>query len=307
MTITDGPVVACLGEALIDLIDDGSGRFTALPGGSPMNVAIACRRLEVPAAFISRLSVDPMGQRLRRHLEAAGVDLRWAATGEEPTSLALVGLERGQASYTFYRQGTADVAYDPRPRPRLPDAVSTGSFGSLALLASPSGDAIADVVRAHPKVRWLLDPNLRAGLTGDLASLRSRLLDWVALAQVVKTSAEDLAILGADETEAAAAWLARGPVAVIVTDGAAGARLHRADQPTLSMPAVPVELVDTVAAGDTFSAALLTGWLNVPDLAGLSDEDWRSLLHRAAQAAAITCSRAGADPPTRDELEAAAA
>ncbi len=305
MSTTEGPIVACLGEAIFDLIDDGHGRFTALPGGSPMNVAIACRRLAAPTAFLGRLSRDAMGRRLRRHLEAAGVDLRWAETGDEPTSLALVSLDRGQASYAFYRQGTADVAYDPRPRPRLPATLRTGTFGSLALLAEPSGDAVLDVVRSHPSVRWLLDPNLRAGLTGDLASLRARLLDWVTLPQVVKASSEDLAILGMDEDEAAASWLARGPQAVIVTDGADGARLHRAGRPPLAVAAAPVRVVDTVAAGDTFSAALLTGWLDVPELAELSDDGWRALLRRAAQAAAITCSRAGADPPSAEELAAA--
>lgn len=307
VTIPEGPLVACLGEALIDLIEDAHGRFSALPGGSPMNVAIACRRLGVPTAFLSRLSRDAMGQRLRRHLEAAEVDLRWAETGEEPTSLALVSLDRGQASYAFYRQGTADVTFDPRPRPRLPGTVGTGSFGSLALLASPSGEAVADVVGGHPQVRWLLDPNLRPGLTGDLTRLRTRLLGWAGLAQVVKASAEDLAVLGVEEADAVSAWLARGPVAVIVTDGAAGARLHRAERPTVSVPGAPVELVDTVAAGDTFSAALLTGWLDVPDLAALDDDGWRSLLRRATKAAAITCSRAGADPPTAEELAGAMA
>lgn len=305
MNATKGPIVACLGEAIIDLIDDGDGHFTALPGGSPMNVAIACRRLGAPTAFLGRLSGDAMGRRLRRHLDAAGVDMRLVETGDEPTSLALVSLEQGQASYAFYRQGTADVAYDPRPRPRLPATLRTGSFGSLALLAEPSGDAVLDVVRSHPAVRWLLDPNLRAGLTGDLASLRSRLLDWVALPQVVKASSEDLAILGLGEGEAVATWLARGPLAIVVTDGAEGARLHRPGSPPLAVPAAAVQVVDTVAAGDTFSAALLTGWLDIPDLAELSDDGWRALLRRAALAASVTCSRAGADPPSADDLIAA--
>ncbi len=315
MTEAPDPRAVTLGEALVDLIGEDAGTaggrtvYHARPGGSPMNVAVASARLGLPTAFLTRLSTDAFGALLRDHVTAAGVDLRWAERGPEPTSLAVVTLDRERnASYAFYRAGTADVSYDPRPRPTLPASVSVGSV-TVSLLRDPARQAFRDVVREHGRqgrgrITWLVDPNVRPALVDDWAAFERDVDGWAELCDVVRISTEDLVALDLEEARAAARWLERGAVAVIVTDGPEGARLHRAGRPVLTVPGRSVDVVDTVGAGDTFTAALLSGLVDRPHAGVLDDDGWRTVLHRAVAASSITCTRQGADPPTADELAA---
>lgn len=315
------PVVVACGEALVDLIGeadrDGAVAYRARPGGSPMNVAVAAARLGVPTAFLTRFARDAFGDLLVAHVSRAGVDLRLAERGPEPTSLAVVTLDADRnASYAFYRAGTADPAYDPRPRPTLPASVAVGCV-SLSLLLDPARAAFRDLVAASGRageraggragagrVRWIADPNVRPALMPDPAAFLADIDAWAALVDAIKVSDEDLRHLGVAEADAAARWAAAGVDAVVVTAGPEGARLHRAGRPVLAVPGRAVPVVDTVGAGDTFTAALATG---LADRAPLDDARWRAVLERAVAAASITCTRAGADPPTATELAAALA
>lgn len=312
------PRVVTLGEALVDLIGEPDAAaphrtvYRARPGGSPMNVAVASARLGSPTAFITRFSTDAFGALLRAHVAAAGVDLRWSEIGPEPTSLAVVTLdEHKNASYGFYRAGTADVAYDPRPRPSLPASVGVGSV-TVSLIRDPAREAHRDVVRDHgrrgrSRVVWVVDPNVRPALVDDWGAFARDVDAWAELADVVKVSTEDLEALGATEASAAARWLSFGVAAVVVTAGGDGARLYRPGREPIAVPGRTVAVVDTVGAGDTFTAALCQGLLGQGPPAALPDEAWSQLLRRSVVASSITCTRAGADPPTTAELEAAMA
>lgn len=307
------PRVVALGEALIDLIGEpdasGSVAYRARPGGSPLNVAVAAARLGTPTAFLTRFSRDAFGDRLVAHARRAGVDLRLAEHGPEPTSLAVVTLDAARnASYAFYRHGTADVAFDPRPRPTLPASVAAGSV-TLSLLREPARGAFRDVVTASGRagarrVRWVVDPNVRPALVADRAAFLDDIAAWAALVDVIKLSDEDLRALELDEAAAGAAWFRAGVAAVVVTAGAEGARLHRPGRTTLAVPGRAVDVVDTVGAGDTFTAGLVTGLARAGPWDALDDTAWRALLARAVAASSITCTRAGADPPDAAELAA---
>ena len=340
LDVPKDPNVVALGEALIDLIGevDASGElaYRARPGGSPMNVAVAAARLGTPTAFLTRLSTDAFGARLAEHVTASGVDLRLAQRGPEPTSLAVVTLDaQRNARYAFYRVGTADVAYDPSPRPTLPASVAVGCV-TLSLLLEPARGAFRDLVVASGRaaatdraaasgageptrrVVWIADPNVRPALMPDRDAFVRDVDGWAALVDVVKVSDEDLEHLGLGEVEAAERWFAAGAAAVAVTTGGDGARLHRRGRPVLAVPGRAVAVVDTVGAGDTFTAGLATGLAAVAgdraaphggalgeralDVGALDDARWRAVLERAVAASSITCTRAGADPPTAREL-----
>ena len=316
MSSIPDPRIVSLGESLVDLIgrpdqSPAGGHhgvaYRAHPGGSPLNAAVAAARLGVPTAMLTRFSRDAFGATLRHHLARDGVDLRWAESGPEPTSLAVVTLDaEGRASYGFYRSETADVSYDPRPRPALPPSVAVGNV-SISLLRPPARDAFRDIVTAHGRagerrVTWVLDPNARPALWPDAAAFRHEIDDWLALVDVVKTSDEDLAAIGVSEQDAAAAYLAAGVAAVIVTVGPGGARLHRTGREPLVSPGRDDEVADTVGAGDTFTAALVTGMVDLPPPCEIDDDAWSALLRRAVAASAITCTRPGADPPNAEEL-----
>jgi fructokinase len=331
MTPAQPPRVVSLGEAIVDLIgapDDARGGmvYRPHPGGSPLNAAVAAARLGTPTALLTRLSDDGFGSLLRAHLRAAGVDLRLTESGPEPTGLAVVSLDTdGRAAYGFYRAETADVSYDPRPRPPLPASVAVGN-ATVSLLRPPARDAFREIVAAHGRasgraagdgdaggrdrpVTWVVDPNARPALWPDADAFRREVDDWATLADVIKTSDEDLTAFGADGSDAAEAaiaarWFAAGVAAVVVTLGPDGARLHRPGRPVLALAGRRVEVVDTVGAGDTFTAALTTGLADLAPPSELGDDAWTALLRRAVVASSITCTRAGADPPTAAELAA---
>lgn len=322
-------MITVAGEALIDLVGDGV-TFDAKLGGSPFNVAVGLARLGASCEFLGRLSRDSFGVRLRRHLKQHGVSLRAAVEADEPTTLAIATLdEHGAASYEFYVTGTADWQWRHAEIPeRLPDDVAALHTGSLALLVEPGASLLEHLLRrehARGAVTISIDPNLRPLLERDARSARHRVERQIRYAHLVKASAEDLAWLypGEEPERVARKWRELGPPVVVVTLGADGALAVGPRNAPMTVAAPRVAVVDTVGAGDAFTAALLSGLAErdllvtvrgVPgsseagqgamteDAAELLDDALPDLLGRACAAAAITCQRAGADPPTAAEL-----
>lgn len=307
-------MIVCAGEALIDMLprrtETGGDAFAPHPGGAVFNTAVALGRLGAPSAFLSGLSTDLFGARLEAALVESGVDASPCVRSGRPTTLAFVTLTDGQASYAFYDENTALRMLSPGDLPALPDAATAVFLGGISLVFEPCAAAFeALAAREAGRRAIVIDPNIRPGFVADEPGYRARLDRMVAHADVVKVSDEDLRwIMGPGEAPALAAeLLSRGPSLVVVTAGAEGATGYTAHG-AMTVPAVRAEVVDTVGAGDTFDAGLMaslheTGHL-APGLPGLTEEPLRDALRLGARAAAVTVSRAGADPPRRRELPA---
>lgn len=306
MTPAGGPVLV-VGEALVDVVRRADGRVDESPGGSPANVALALGRLGQEVALVTRLGADEHGERVRGWLRGSGVEV-----------VASVGARTATATASLDASGSATYEFDldwslAGMGSELPASASIVHAGSIAALLDPGASDVARLVRAMRETALVTyDPNVRPALLPDREDARGRIEEWVALADVVKASEEDLEWLypGADPVEAAAAWLAAGPAVVVVTLGGGGAvAVTRAD--AVRVAAVRVDVVDTVGAGDTFMAALIdglvrSGRVGAGGRAALSEvgaEELEQLLASAARAAAITVSRSGADPPSRAELD----
>ncbi len=308
---SEAATIAVIGEALIDLVETGDDDpRLARPGGSPYNVAIGLARLGQPAAFVGRLSRDPLGTVLRRHAERSGVDLTLAVDAPEATTTALVELADGFANYRFGVAGTADFRWTDAELAAVPDRLAALHFGSLASWLPPGDDAVARLVAAR-RDRTLVsfDPNVRPHLQPDGEAARRRIEQLVPLAHVVKTSDEDLAHLypGRDPDDVARAWLELGPGLVVVTRGGDGA-LARTAAGATRRPAADIAMVDTVGAGDAYTSGLLDALarrdlLAADRIATLAGRALDEVLDDAGLVAGITCSRAGANPPRRAELD----
>lgn len=309
-------MITVIGEALVDLVGEG-GTFQARPGGSPFNVAVGLARLDVPSALLARLSGDTFGGRLRQHLADNNVSTRYAVTATEPTTLAFALLdEHGTASYEFYVTGTADWQWSARELPDpLPAEVTAVHTGSLALALEPGASVLEEfLAREHKRgaVTISIDPNVRPRLSPDRAATRERVETQLTRTHLVKVSAEDLAWLYPGEAvdDVVRRWCTRGPALVVVTLGPDGAFAVGPEQARVDVGAPVVPVVDTVGAGDAFTSALLAGLHDHDLLAGLrrprpqviSERLLHDLLTRASTAAALTCTRPGADPPTTREL-----
>ncbi|MFD7818292.1 carbohydrate kinase [Streptomyces sp. NPDC059785] len=300
-------MIVVAGEALIDLVPQGTGPLVSLRprlGGGPYNTAVALGRLGSPTAFCSRTSSDAFGEALLDGLREAGVDVASVQRGPEPTTLAVatIGTD-GSAAYSFYVEGTADRLFAAPDD--LPADTRAVSFGTCSLVLEPGASAYERLMRAAAGrgVFTALDPNIRAGLIADPDAYRARFRSWLPSVSLLKLSAEDAEWLGGTPDE----WLASGPAAVVMTRGGDGLTVHTRDGSTYSVPGEKVEVVDTIGAGDTVNAALLHGLaardaLAPQALAELDADGWAELLRFAARAAAITCSRAGAEPPYAAEL-----
>lgn len=318
-------MIAVVGEALVDLVGAADGRtFTAHPGGSPANVALGLARLGVPVSLHTALGRDHFGRLVTVHLRRDGVRLPDSSYTDSPTGLAVAVLDAaGVASYDFR------LGWDPAPL-QLPAGAPCLHTGSLATTLAPGAAAVEDLVRrVRDEVTVSFDPNVRPALAGDRKAARERVERLVGLSHLVKVSEEDLAWLqpGEDVEALAREWLTLGPQLVVVTLGEGGA-LAVAARPVgplvvaarhegplvVARPARKVDIVDTVGAGDAFTAGLLSwlfagGWLDEAGsrLAGLTPAEWEAALDRAVLVAALTCARPGADPPRLDAVAAAAA
>lgn len=300
------------GEALVDLVPAPGtvpgelGPLLPLPGGGPYNVAITVGRLGAPVRFLSRLSTDSFGDALLRRLQLSGVDTSMVQRGPEPTTLAVAGIAAdGSARYSFHVEGTADREVE-HPGP-LPSEVKIVSLGTLSLLLEPGASRYEQLLRKHTGLT-VLDPNIRPAMVTDATAYRARFASWLPDIGLLKLSIEDAEWLAdGDADKAVAEWLGRGPAAVVLTRGGDGIVVRTSDGLEVEVPTVPTAVVDTIGAGDTVHGALLT-WLHnngtttSETLRTVAEDAWRDALSFAARAAAVTVSRAGAEPPYAAEL-----
>jgi fructokinase len=304
---------AVVGEALIDLVGAPRGStFEAHVGGSPANVALGLARLGSPVTLTTRFGEDAFGQMIIGHLQASGVVVHSGRKPWPPTSLAVATLRAGVASYDFR------IDWDVADLPPLAAEAQCLHTGSLATALPPGNAAVIALVRRERergRVTVSYDPNVRPALLGEPEQARPDIEQLVGLAHVVKASDEDLGWLYPEERDedVARRWQSSGPALVVVTRGGRGS-FAVTSRVAVQRPAVSVEVVDTVGAGDAFTSGLLDG-LRRNDLlggtrgaalAGVDEPTVASLLDEAALVAALTCARPGADPPTRPELDAGA-
>ena len=304
-------MILVAGEALIDMTPARCGErigYLPHPGGSPYNVAVGIGRLDVPVAFLGRLSTDAFGRLLRDHLEASQVSLRYLIAAEEATTLAFVHMGEGEPAYSFYSQRTADRMLLPEHLPAIP-AGAAMHFGSISLVLEPGASTLEGLMRRESRRRLLtLDPNVRPSLIADRDAYLRRLEGWVSLADLVKVSRADLAWLYPHEPAEAVAsrWLRLGPALVLVTLGKDGSlAVGTTARARAATPRVAV--VDTVGAGDAFTSAALAylhrrDALDRSGLEAFGAARLEALLAYANGIAAQTCTRPGADPPRAEEV-----
>ena len=306
-------ILSC-GEALIDMLPRtstlGEASFAPYAGGAVFNTAMALGRLGAPSGFFSGVSNDMLGEILAETLTASGVDISLCARSDRPTTVAFVKLVNGQATYAFYDEGTAGRMLALSDLPKLGAEIEAVFVGGICLVNDPAASTYEALqAREAPLRVTMIDPNIRPGfIAGKEVEYRARIQRMVARADIVKLSDEDLHWLegAGDLVQLARGILAKGPKVVFITEGAAGARAVTATQDRF-VAAQKVTVVDTVGAGDTFNAGVLAalhqaGALSKARVAGLSDAELDAALSLGTRAAAVTVSRAGANPPWAHEL-----
>jgi fructokinase len=308
------PVITVIGEALVDLVpDDATGGHRAVPGGSPFNVAIGLARLGNRTSLMARFADDEYGRLLRSTAAAEDIDLSRAPHAAERASVATASVDAAaHATYEFDMEGTADWQWTAEELRRLDPDTEVLHFGSLASWTPPGSARIAELVeecRAGGRVLISYDPNIRPAALGAREEAVDVIERSVRPAHVVKASREDIEWLypGLAVDDAAERWIGFGADLVVMTDGAAGATAYPRAGAPLRRPGRAVTVVDTIGAGDAFTAGLLTGLVRRGlygggRLDGISDEMVAEVVDEAVLVAAITCERAGADPPRLDEL-----
>jgi len=303
------------GEALIDFFPvqcgDKAG-FIPIPGGSPCNVAVGLGRLGIPVAFLTRISRDQFGGILKTHLEESHVDLTYLSRANQQSAISFVQVDNGKngPGFGFYGENTADVQITSD---LLPESLSADiqaiHFGSLAMIRQPIGSSLTLLMeREYGKRLISLDPNIRPDQIEDRDDYLAKLRHWLSLADLVKASTSDIDYLYPEMSPDAVAknWLSLGPRLIVITDGPHGATACNRSA-RVEVSGGSVDLVDSVGAGDAFTAGLLA-WLCKSEhldrkcLPDLSRAELRAALTYATRVAAITCTRLGADPPWESEL-----
>ena len=308
-------MILCCGEALIDMVAatslDGPDGFVPHSGGAVFNTAIALGRLGARAGMLTGLSHDMFGDQLADALKASDVDTTHIIRSDRPSTLAFVKLEDGQASYSFFDENSAGRMIRAEDMPELPSDVTALFFGGISLASDPSASAYAALLDRQGGSRAvMIDPNIRPLFITDAEGYRRRMAAMIRQADIVKVSDEDLNWLNPaplTQAEKISAMLDTGPSVVIVTQGAEGAIATLADGTSITVPAVKTHVVDTIGAGDTFNAGFLAKLseldLLTPEALGTLDPDaLRDAMTYGARVAAITVSRAGANPPWANEL-----
>ena len=301
-------MILCCGEALIDMLPrtsaEGEAAFAPHAGGAVMNTAVALGRLGAPVQFFSGLSDDLFGDALRDHLAASKVDTTPVHTSSKPTTLAFVKLVNGQASYAFYDENTAGRMLGTDHLPEV--AAETLFFGGISLVVEPCGATYeALMLREAPSKLTMIDPNIRPSFITAEARYRARLAAMLGQADIVKISDEDLAWYNGSD-DVASLFEGTQTSCVLLTRGAEGVTVHTRDAKA-DVAAEKATVVDTVGAGDTFNAGFLAGLSKSGHLtkAAFAQVSMDALCDAAAfgaKTAAITVSRAGANPPWAHEV-----
>jgi fructokinase len=305
--VADPATVVVVGEALVDLVVGADDTVVATPGGAPFNVARACARLGVGVGLVAAVSTDRFGRRLIADLMRDGVDTVMLQRTDAPTTLAIADLDdEGGATYRFYLTGTSAVGLTAVPVP--PSARALVASG-LGLIAEPMASAVEQMLLvAGDDVLVLIDLNSRPAAVVDRDRYLARLQRVLARADVVKASVEDLRYLdeGTPPVTAAARLTSGRTRAVLLTAGAAPTTVVTAAD-TRVVPVVDTPVVDTIGAGDSFTAGFLTSWLEGDHAVGMLayTDTVVSAVHVAHRVAAATVGRRGADPPHRHELSPA--
>ncbi|WP_201367305.1 carbohydrate kinase family protein [Dictyobacter formicarum] len=308
--------ITCMGECLIDFLplpgEKKNDEFRAYPAGSPLNIAVGVARLGQPSAFASKISDDYFGRRLRAYIATNGIDTRYLSTAGAHSTLAFVAMEAGQASFDFYGEGTADALMTQDDVPdKLFAETKILQIGSVSLLRGTTPDTVLSTFeKLKGQALLSLDPNIRPSLIKNEAHYRTLLQKLIGLADLLKLSDADLDwLMPGQAPETALQQLSQqGPALVVITQGAAGAMAMRKGGTPIQMPGFTIEVKDTIGAGDTFCAGLLTYLadqeiLSHEVLAEITDDKLANMLRFAAAAAALNCLREGADPPKREEVE----
>ncbi len=306
-------ILSC-GEALIDMLPRtstlGEPSFAPYAGGAVFNTAIALGRLGAPAGFFSGISTDMLGEILADTLTASKVDVSFCARSARPTTVAFVKLVDGLATYAFYDENTAGGLLAQSELPSLHADTQALFFGGISLVNDPAASTYEALqAREAPTRVTMIDPNIRPGfIAGKEDQYRARIERMIARADIVKLSDEDLHwLLGdGDLVTLGQSILAKGPKVLFLTEGAKGAHALTATQNRF-VAATKVTVADTVGAGDTFNAGALSalhsaGALTKARLAAVTDTELDAALSLGTRAAAVTVSRAGANPPWSHEL-----
>ncbi len=312
-------MIVSLGESLIDFIYTESGDspvFIPAPGGSPYNTAIALRRLEVPAAYLGKVSHDMFGTMLLNHLRNNDVTTSTVLRSDAPTTLAFAKIVAHKAEYAFYTNGSADRSLTAEEISQalavLGEPPQCIQIGSISLLLEPGANAIyASIAERDPNIVVSCDPNIRSNLITHPDAYKQRLYDLFSTVTIVKTSDEDLAWIfpDSDIRDGAQRILAMGTEVCVVTHGIKGSYWFSRGMETFA-PTNPIAVVDTIGAGDTFHAGLLAylyrnGCMTKKALSEISKETAQAAITFATHAAEGTCKKKGADPPQLSEVLAA--
>jgi len=309
-------MILCCGEALIDFVPLPQARaYQPCPGGSIYNVAVGLGRLGAPAGFYCKVSTDFFGDMLVDYLEDNQVDPSFCVRSSDPTTLAFVSLpskERSEPQFSFYANGSADRSLTVDELiPQLPEKIRALHFGSISLVLEPGAAALEALMRREAGSRMIsLDPNVRPDLIPDREVYRTCFESWLNSVDFLKLSRIDFDWIypGGDFDEHLGRWFDAGVSLVIQTQGEQGAQGFTRSGASAYTPTPEIEVADTVGAGDSFLAAAL-GYLYHKDLlqrfelGSLEGEQLGACLKYAARAAAINCSRVGADPAYNHELE----
>ncbi|MCX5578717.1 carbohydrate kinase family protein [Kaistia terrae] len=305
-------IVSC-GEALIDFlpVKDTGGNDSYQPkvGGSPYNVALTTGRLGIPTGFLGGISTDFFGELLVEELKRSQVSLKYTGLSARPTTLAFVSLLHDEPQYAFFDENSAGRLHDPAAHEPVGDEVEALHFGSISLIPEPIVDRLAAVMDANRGKRVICyDPNVRPTLIQHRDAFCARVEQFAHGADIVKISGADLEWLhpGVDVETIAKGWLASGTGLVVVTRGGNGVTAYTPTGSVFS-PVIPVTIADTVGAGDSFTGGLLArlsekGHLTIDGVRNIDPVSLKDALDFANRVAAITCSRAGANPPWRNEL-----
>ena len=305
-------MILCCGEALIDMLPrtstEGEACYAPYAGGAVFNTAIALGRLGAKIGFYSGIAQDMMGEVLTETLVNSKVDTSTVVYSDRPSTVAFIKLVDGQATYAFYDDNTAGRMLSKDDLP-TEVAADTLFFGGISLPVDPCGatyEALCHREAANKVI--MIDPNIRPGFIRDEATYRARIEGMLAVADIIKVSDEDLTWLfgEGDMMDHAKKLISNGAKLVCITEGAKGSYGITAES-VVFVEAQKATVVDTVGAGDTFNAGVLAslqsaGKLTKAAVAELDEDTIRTALSLGNRAAAVTVSRAGANPPWSNEL-----